>query len=1304
MGSASVLPERRLQLLTLSAKASPALKQLALRYADTLRQAADTDLGNICFTANTGRARFSHRLAVWGDRDALARSLMELAAGQASQNGAVSQVAAEAAAVPFHFAGDDPAPALPIPAGIEEVYRTSGVFRSQIDICEALAHRHLGASVCGLLFEPGGFRDVGPQALRDLASFALKFALARTLMAWGVEPSEYCVRNADEIVAACLAGVMSPEAAAALLLARGDGAEFTRLAQATEFSGARIPLRSAETGRLLGAEISRTDYWCSRRVVPASSRTAPSSDADRGRTCVWFGNDAAKDKPRGVQSLTAAMQPEQTLWSLLLPCLGQACLAGAPIDCAAIEQGFSRRRVPLPTYPFVRKRYWPDGDASIKLTATTLHSLEPPAEVELDITATHPLRLADHRLAGEMVVPGAAHLAIAFEAAARRAGKTELAFANVVFPKMLSLAPDARRVARYRFSSGLNGQLNCRGESREADCNGEASSWTWHLAADLVAGPNHNNPKNGEDVLGLAPEFSIALASETGALSSRQFYDRLEQFGYQLGPSFRWVTSATFGPSIATATLRRPEAGDATSDFPLSASLLDTCFQVASAALPAGVPAIKDMYLPFSIDRIRLTATRAEPKSCLARLRTNPETETDDLVHDIAVVDEDGRALISIEGFRSRRRASGGADASNAALLAYDVVWREAARPPAPSIPSGEWLIFTDSSGVGDALARRLHSDGVRVHCVRPADELRLAEQDLAINPDNPEHMRRLLAHLPHFSGAVHLWALDLPGTSRGGARAAASTWAGILHFAQASTSIPPGKRQLWICTRQNQAVLATDRMEAPDAATLWGLGRTLMHEVRDLQTVLVDLDGGEISADRLADKLHRELGLGARDAHERALRHEGRYEPRLLRRVSAAPRPPKLKEDVTYLITGGLGSLGLACAERLVQWGARNLALLSRSTPSDHALRSCGELERRGVRILRVLADVASRDALSAALEQIRARGPRLGGIVHAAGVLNDGVLVRQSAADFEEVMRPKVDGAWNLHELTQGHSLDFFICFSSMAALLGSPGQAAYAAANACLDALALYRRAMGLPATSINWGVWSDIGMAARNRSRIRDVVQDLHGGMMSPRQALDAFALAFGADAPASIAIGNLSPNWLRQVGQHASSVPAMLRELVPSSGAANARQSLAPPRRRDLEELSPEARRLAVEEYVTREVRAVLGLGDDQEVDPLAPLLDSGLDSLAAIELRDRLAQATSAPFPASLLFDNPSIVKLAEVMLIAILPSAPVADIAPDEAVPIGASEDDGLEQLSSAELHSLLAEELRSEAQGGWR
>ena len=265
-----------------------------------------------------------------------------------------------------------------------------------------------------------------------------------------------------------------------------------------------------------------------------------------------------------------------------------------------------------------------------------------------------------------------------------------------------------------------------------------------------------------------------------------------------------------------------------------------------------------------------------------------------------------------------------------------------------------------------------------------------------------------------------------------------------------------------------------------------------------------------------------------------------------------------------------------------------------------------------------------------------------------------------------------------------------------------LGALAQAAYAAANAYLDGLVLFRRSQGLPAVSVNWGAWSEIGMAARSQGKMRAVVQETHGGTMSPRQALDVFASAFEAEAPPSMAIGNLNATWLEQVSQHAASIPAMLRELVPSSGASKARQRSAPPLSRDLERLSPEQRQTAAEAYVAKEVRLVLGLAEDHELDPLAPLLDSGLDSLAAIELRDRLAEATSAAFPASLLFNNPSIVKLADVVLSAVLPSTESATTAPGADAATGGPNSDGLELLTSSELHSLLAEELRREAEHG--
>ncbi|PYS24487.1 MAG: hypothetical protein DMF72_05330, partial [Acidobacteria bacterium] len=187
-------------------------------------------------------------------------------------------------------------------------------------------------------------------------------------------------------------------------------------------------------------------------------------------------------------------------------------------------------------------------------------------------------------------------------------------------------------------------------------------------------------------------------------------------------------------------------------------------------------------------------------------------------------------------------------------------------------------------------------------------------------------------------------------------------------------------------------------------------------------------------------------------------------------------PTIPGVDRDCSYLITGGLGGLGLEAAQWLFQQGARYLALLGRSDPSNNANAVLNDLRARGAEILVIKADVAQREELAAALAEIDRSQPPLRGIIHAAGTLDDGVLIQLDRERFEGVMRPKVDGAWNLHVLTLDRPLDFFVFFSSAASVLGSPAQGNYAAANAFMDALAHRRRSQGRPALSINWGSWS------------------------------------------------------------------------------------------------------------------------------------------------------------------------------------------------------------------------------------
>ena len=233
----------------------------------------------------------------------------------------------------------------------------------------------------------------------------------------------------------------------------------------------------------------------------------------------------------------------------------------------------------------------------------------------------------------------------------------------------------------------------------------------------------------------------------------------------------------------------------------------------------------------------------------------------------------------------------------------------------------------------------------------------------------------------------------------------------------------------------------------------------------------------------------------------------------------------PIIHPDGTYLITGGLGGLGLETAAWLVEQGARHLALLSRrSTPDAEATAAIEQLRQQGTDVRLFQADVAEQSQLATALTQIKATLPPLRGVIHGAGVLRDGVLQQLTWEQMKPVLAPKVWGAWNLHELTQDLPLDLFVLYSSAAALLGSPGQGSHVAANSCLDALAHHRHRLGLPALSINWGPWSEVGSAATDA--IHQQMQSRGVGAIAPSQ---------GRQALSKLLLQTPSSNSVSQVG-------------------------------------------------------------------------------------------------------------------------------------------------------------------------
>lgn len=422
-------------------------------------------------------------------------------------------------------------------------------------------------------------------------------------------------------------------------------------------------------------------------------------------------------------------------------------------------------------------------------------------------------------------------------------------------------------------------------------------------------------------------------------------------------------------------------------------------------------------------------------------------------------------------------------------------------------------------------------------------------------------------------------------------------------------------------------------------------------------------------------------------------------------------PRSTILRPDAegTYLITGGLSGLGLLVAQRMVASGARSLVLVGRSDPGPAVQTALEEMQAAGAEVRVARCDISQPQQVRALLDDIRASMPPLRGVIHSAGVLDDGALLRQSWERFETVLAPKVDGAWLLHTLTAGSDLDFFVLFSSTAALLGSPGQGNHAAANAFLDALAHYRRAQGLPGTSINWGVWAEIGSAAE-----RSVAERVEGqgiGVILPEQGLHILEKIV---ADGVVQAGVLPADWAQYLRSYPNgSPPAWLSEMgVRANRASTGRQPRSHPEagprpereqsfRQRLQAAPAHRKYELLQAFVSEQAVHVLGMDSPDELDLGKPLNEMGLDSLMAVELRNRLGKGLQLerPLPATLVFDYPTVKAITDYLAgLVLTPEQPQPQ--PVETVQEGG--DDliaAIENMSEEEIERLFMDQMRGQS-----
>ena len=1026
------------------------------------------------------------------------------------------------------------------------------------------------------------------------------------------------------------------------------------------------------------ANVGRANFAHRLAVLADSAEESCKSLAafTRGRSAAGLFTGQVADLPETehIASPPATEQDRRTL----LETLARQYVGGAVIDWQGWEPNGSQRKVAAPTYPFQRQRFWLEETRPtllpMRAAATPLgHRLRSAGKERVYEsvwgTGTFPL-LRDHRLFGTVVVPGAWHLAVALQAACRELGTDNCELHGVTFRAALALADAQDHAAQLVLvpqEDGLEFQLCSQPvESGEADV-----PWSLHAAGRLQAGTAFDQ-RNG---------MTSTLQNCPLPWPRDDFYRTMGRVGIELGPEFRWLEQIWTGEGRALARLRSADAAEAG----LAPGLIDSCFQLVAAVLLRGEARA---YVPVGIDCLYYFGRRGGPLWCHVRLRQGVGAG-ESITADVRLDDQHGNPVVLFEGLHARRaaaetllRSAAKPTADRPTDALYEMQWR-----PAPRLASaerrsaaGSWLVLSDRSGTSTSLIEGLRWSGGSCTVAFAGTEYRQENDGTwQLDPTAPDQMARLLAQTKALRGVIHLWGLDEAGAPYHGCRSA-------LHLTQALVRSGSAPR-LWLVTRGAQPGSKASTFN-PHQALVWGLGRTIAVEHPELHCTLLDLDPTPGPIDR--ESLLAEFV--ATDGEEQvALRQHERSVPRLVRRQEGAATAVRCRADGSYLVTGGLGALGLRVARWLAGQGAGHIVLLGRSGPSQDAAKILRDLEQSGVHVQICQVDVADRNALRGVLDGLS----ELRGIVHAAGVLDDGIIAEQTWERFERVLLPKVAGAWHLHELTQDLPLDFFVLYSSAAALLGSPGQANYAAANAFLDALAHHRRAAGLPALSINWGPWDAGGMAARADDRHRQRWEEQGIGAIAPERGEDWLGLILSQGVTQAGVLPIHWPRFLRSFGQ--AGTPRWLSEMASAAGLSPQSPTAATPEFLRRYHATPEReRRDLLVQFLREKTAEVLRLPPAKMPGARTRFFEIGMDSLMAIELRSRLQVSLGRALPATLIFDHPTAETLADHLRAEVL-AAEETKAATNEptAAPNQQDEDPELDGLTDAEIEGLLERKL---------
>ncbi|MEU5789028.1 type I polyketide synthase [Micromonospora purpureochromogenes] len=1301
-----------LRPVVVSARTAPALPAQAARLLDATDPAGTLpDLVDLGWSLATGRAALTHRAVLLArDTDEVRAGLRALAAGDPAPG--LIRGTATGGRLALLFTGQG---SQRLGTG-RRLHAAYPVFADALE--EAIGHLdlQLDHSLWDVLFAAEGTPEA---ALLDQtgyaqpALFAVETALYRLVESWGLRPDFVAGHSIGELAAAHAAGVFSLPDAAMLVAARGrlmqelesagamvavaaaedevrellvDGVdlaavngpaavvisgvedetlriagelaargrrtkrlrvshafhsplmepmldEFRRVAELVAYEQPRVPVVSNVTGTLAGADLCTPDYWV--RHVRQPVRFADGIaflDSAGVDTYLELGPDPVLTAmaqecvaPDGDRAFVAALRRDHDEEREVLAAVAAAHVRGAGVDWSACYAGSGARRVELPTYAFQHRHYWltsppATGDASGIGQLAADHPLLGALlhlATEDGTVLTGRLSRRSHPWLADHVIGGVNLVpgTALVELAAYAGDQVGCALVEELTLEAPLVLPDDTGVALQVVVTPPDTDGRRTVEFHSRREDAPpGGDWTRHASGVLA--PTGAAPTRDDDLTRWPPR-------DAEAVDVTDFYPGLAEQGYGYGPTFHGLRAVWRRAGEVFAEVALPESSTDGGAYGLHPALLDAALHALDLALPQPATGVT---LPFTWYDLTLHASGAT--AVRVRLTaTGPDTVR------VALADGSGAPVATVGSLlvRTVDAEQLGAGTGGGDLLRVE--WTE--QPLPASAEASVAVVGPDPFGLAGALGVPAVTGPAAVEA---APDLLVATFDAG------------------------------DGETLAGVRAAAHRALRLAQDVLADDRL--ADTRLVVVTRHAVAALPGERI-ALTTAPLWGLLRAAQAE-NPGRLLLLDLDA--------ATPATALPGAAVAGEPEVALRAGRLLAPRLVpvrRPRAAAPDT----WDGTVLVTGGTGGLGAVLARHLVTThGVRHLLLASRrgpDAPGATALRD--ELTALGAQVTLAGCDVGDRDALAALLAAVPADRP-LTGVVHAAGIVDDGTFDGLTPQRLDAVLRPKADAAWHLHELTRDADLRAFVLYSSAAGFLDGAGQANYAAANTFLDALAAHRRAAGLPATSLGWGLWPrDIGMGAGVDDVAAHRVSRLGLRELTVAQNLALFDAALGVDEPF------LAPLHfdLADLRQRAAELPPLLRRLVraPRRPAARAAAGAVPVElslARQIAELTEAERTSVLLDLVRTQVAAVLGHSGADAIAPRQAFNEIGFDSLAAVELRNRLNAATGLRLTATLVFDYPNPRALAGHLVEKLLDLRPAAEpvrtavrAVPDEPIAI---------------------------------